>query len=512
MSADPIIIYNFIHETQRERGLAALYLSKSNNNSDDLERQFYIVDDLVKNFILQKESQNSKILPLINSIKSLPKERKIILDKNVDVLEMILFYSQNLVSTSIELMEEIMISDQKASPVKISAFINFLKWKERVGFERAVGTKMIEEKRWSGSLKERIHYIISEQNAYERMFLNFVDKQVKDSIDLASKNEKVFRRIEKINESILSGVFFEDDEPITADEWFNIFTIKIDSLHKIGKIMLINLLTPEDNNLIQKETHHCSNIILGKSVIIHLSKIKKIKLLKGIDEECLNKILKYAHVTEYKKKEKIFLQNDSASKLYLILDGFIKIIKHGSSDDEAIIQIVGSSDEILETSVLSNNDKFTVTAEVVEDAEILSIPASIIRDSLKSDQHLVSNALGLIASNSQNIVSQFGQVLSKDIRKRVGWFFLKLLLENLGKSKKFNLPYSKVLIARYFDIQPETLSRIIRDFREFGITTKKDTIVLSDLYSLCRFCDSDTYSHCSIAGQEKCSSKNVWHV
>ena len=91
MSTDPIIICNFIHEVQRERGLAALYLSKSNNNSDNLERQFCIVDHLVKNLILQEKGQNSKILPLINSIKSLPKERKMILDKNVDVLEMILF-------------------------------------------------------------------------------------------------------------------------------------------------------------------------------------------------------------------------------------------------------------------------------------------------------------------------------------------------------------------------------------------------------------------------------------
>lgn len=512
MSIDPIIICNFIHETQRERGLATLYLSKSNNNSDDLERQFCIVDDLAKNLILQEKSQNSKILPLINSIKSLPKERKMILDKNVDVLEMILFYSQNLVSTAIELIEEIMISDQKASPVKISAFINLLKWKERVGFERAVGIKMIEEKRWSESLKERINYIISEQKAYERMFLNFADKQVKDSMDLASKNEEVFRRIEKINESILSGASLGDAELITANEWFNIFTIKIDSLHKIGKMMLINLLTPEDNNLTQKETSHCSNILLEKSVITHLNKIKKTKLLKGIDEECLNKILKYAHVTEYKKKEKIFLQNDSTSKLYLILDGFVKIIKHGSNDDESIIQIVGSSDEILETSVLSNNDKFAVTAEVVENAEILSIPASVIRDVLKSNQHLTSNALNLIADHSQNIISQFEKVLSRDIKKRVGWFFLKLFLENLGKSKKFDLPYSKVLIAHYFDMQPETLSRVLRDLKEFGITTEKDTITLSDLYSLCRFCDSDTYSHCSIAGQEKCSSKNVWYA
>jgi hypothetical protein len=58
---------------------------------------------------------------------------------------------------------------------------------------------------------------------------------------------------------------------------------------------------------------------------------------------------------------------------------------------------------------------------------------------------LASNALSLVAGHSQNIISQFGQVLSKDVKKRIGWFLLKLFLENLGKSKKFDLPYSKVL-------------------------------------------------------------------
>ena len=101
----------------------------------------------------------------------MPKERKIILGKNVDAFEMSLFYSQNLVSKAIELIEETMISNQKASPVRISAFINFLKWKERVGFERAIGIKMIKKEMWSESLKERIRYIVSEQKAYERMFI-----------------------------------------------------------------------------------------------------------------------------------------------------------------------------------------------------------------------------------------------------------------------------------------------------------------------------------------------------
>lgn len=507
MISNPIIIYNFIHETQRERGLAALYLSSSSNNSSDLEKQFCVVDSLAKNLTLQEKGQTSKTLPLINL---LPKERELILGKNVDTFEMILFYSQNLVSKAIELIEEIIISDQKANPIKISAFINFLKWKERVGFERAVGIKMIKEEIWSESLKDRIRYIISEQKAYEKMFLNFADKQVKDSMDLASKNEEVFGRIEKINESILTNTSFGDARFITADEWFRIFTVKMDLLHKIGEIMLINLLTPE-NNSIQEEVRHRDEIILEKSVLMRLHKIKKTKLFKGIDEHSLNKILKYARVIEYKKRGRIFLQNDSASRLYLVLDGFVKIIKHGF-DDESIVQIIGNNEEILETSALSNNDKFVVTAEVVENAEILSIPASIIRDSLKNDQRLASNALSLVASHSQNIISQFGQVLSKDVKNRIGWFFLKLFLESLGKNKKFDLPYSKVLIAHYFGIQPETFSRALRDLRELGIFTEKDVVTLSDPYSLCRFCNSDTYSHCNIAGQEKCSSKNSWHV
>lgn len=510
MSSDSIIIYNFIHEMQRERGLAALYLSNSSNNYDDLEKQFCVVDGLAKNLILQEKDQNSKILPLINSIKSLPKERKIILGKNVDAFEMSLFYSQNLVSKAIELIEETMISNQKASPVRISAFINFLKWKERVGFERAIGIKMIKKEMWSESLKERIRYIVSEQKAYKRMFLNFADKQVRDSMDLASKNEEVFKRIERINESILSSNSFGGLGLITTDEWFRIFTVKMDLLHKIGEIMLVNLLTSEDNH-IQEEARYCNEIVLEKSVLMRLNKIKKTKLFKGVDEHSLDKILKHARVIEYKKKEKIFLQNDSASRFYLVLDGFVKIIKYGS-DDESIVQIISNIEEILETSALSNNDKFVVTAEVIENAEILSIPASIIRDGLKSDQRLASNALSLVAGHSQNIISQFGQVLSKDVKKRIGWFLLKLFLENLGKSKKFDLPYSKVLIAHYFGIQPETFSRALRDLRELGITTEKDTITLSDQYSLCRFCDSDTYSHCNVAGQGQCSSKNSWDI
>ena len=87
------------------------------------------------------------------------------------------------------------------------------------------------------------------ENGEHNMFLNFADKQVRDSMDLASKNEEVFKRIERINESILSSNSFGGLGLITTDEWFRIFTVKMDLLHKIGEIMLVNLLTSEDNHI-----------------------------------------------------------------------------------------------------------------------------------------------------------------------------------------------------------------------------------------------------------------------
>lgn len=506
MNLDLRNICDFIHELQKERGLTALYLSKVNSDSlDKLQEQFHIVDDLVKNVYSLKNYFDSKASSLLDSMNSLSLKRKLALAKEVEVFEMICFYSHNIISKAIGLVEEVTILDHKNDPAKVSAFIHFLKWKDRIGFERAAGIKLIEEKDHSQylGLKERIGYIISEQQAYERMFLNLADNQIKDSICLVSKANETFKRIEKINESILKDSSCEEIKTTTLDEWFSLFTIKMDLLHRVGELIIANLH-------FSKESYDDSGCLLEASVRTYLDKIKETRLFSGIDKRSLYEVLKYARIIEYKKREKVFSQGDSVHRFYLVLEGFVKITKYGSDGKESIIQIIGNKDEILETSALINSGQFAVSAKAVENTKLLSIPASIIREKLKEDKDFASNALLVVTSYSLNIISQFGQVVAKDIKERVGWFLLKLSLDKFGLNKTFKLPYSKFLIANYLGMQPETFSRSLYSLKESGIDIERNIVSLSDLYALCSFCDSDTYSNCNLAGQDQCLSKNTW--
>lgn len=112
--------------------------------------------------------------------------------------------------------------------------------------------------------------------------------------------------------------------------------------------------------------------------------------------------------------------------------------------------------------------------------------------------------LSTVAGRSQALISQFEQLTLKTVTQRVGWFLLKLFLENGERTKQIKLPYDKSLIAGFLGMKPETFSRTLQALKEHGIHIDRNVITLPDVYALCDFCDADLASKCSRAGTKEC--------
>jgi CRP-like cAMP-binding protein len=496
---------DFIHEAQKERGLVSLYLrSKGKDASDDLESQFAIVDKQIKPLAALPRKQSTKIEPFLSALHYLPAKRKYVIARMIEPSEALTFYSRDIIAPAIEIVQELAIFDETNDPAKVSAFIHFLQWKERVGLERALGMQLVDLD-WSNTtdFKGRLEYIVSEQQAYERMFMALADERGKKAVE-ALKKEGVFRKIDDINKGLAKGMAPSAVPKISAQEWFHLFTAKMDLLHEVGKTIVANLAITKEKALpAAKPPLTSEQVGIESSVRTHMELIRSLPLFAGLDEETLQDILKYARIVNHNKGAMIFMQGEQASRFYLILEGWVKLFKGNVDGQESILQVMTVGEPLLETMIF-NNAPFPVNAQAVDHVTLLSIPASIVREKLQHNKELAINMLSTVAGRSQQLISQFEQLTLKTVTQRVGRFLLKLFLENGDRTKNLKLPYDKSLIAGYLGMKPETFSRTLQQLKEQGIDIDRSSVSLPDVFALCDYCDMELAAKCSRHGTAEC--------
>ena len=504
------ILCDFMQAAQKERGYCYLYLHNNKDVAVNLEKQFSIVDGYIKLLALLATKKNPKITLLLNTIRYLSAKRKYVIARMLKPAEVLAFYTRDIIAPVIDIVQEMVVFDPSNHPAKVSAFINFLHWKERIGLERALGAELLSLD-WSNAtdFKSRMEHIISEQQAYERMFLMLADNQERKAIEDLKIGNNIFQKIQNINQGFSKGTLPEAMQSITVQEWFDLFTAQMDLLHGVGKMIAKNLATNGDIKPTPKSLSETpKEALIEKGVRTYMDTIRALPLFFGLDEERLQDILKHARVISAHKGTIIFIQGEQASRFYIVLEGWVKLFKGNVSGQESILQMLTVGETLLET-IIFNNLPFPVSAQAVDNVKLLSIPASVVREQLQNNKELAINMLSNVAGRSQALITQFEQLTLKTVPQRIGWFLLKLFLENGERKKNLKLPYDKSLIAGFLGMKPETFSRTLQQLKEQGIDINHKSVELLEVLALCNNCDMELATKCSRAGTKECPNPDL---
>src|SRR6056297_2566200 len=102
-----------------------------------------------------------------------------------------------------------------------------------------------------------------------------------------------------------------------------------------------------------------------------MTEIKKclqdMAVFSRLNDNELKLICKNSRGKRYKKGELIFLENDSLEKLYMIVEGRVKLTMLSPEGKEKVMTILQEGDLMGEIS-LFDHDTHPLTAEVIEDS------------------------------------------------------------------------------------------------------------------------------------------------
>lgn len=508
---------NLLHQMQEERGTAVLFLSSEASlfKKEVLEVTVRTQETLEHSrtaFSTWHGEINqallSRIQTLLHTIDLLSSRQKDILNQSLSATEAINRYSHDIISPIILLMLETALADPDNDPAKVSSFSNFLQLKEKIGRERALGTRGLVSKTFGDmEFLERFRFLIAEQDSYKRTFLALADEKQKQLYQDIMHGDSI-RQLDKIHEN-LDQLGDDKTEKFTPESWFDLISEKI-SLMKSVEDKLIDTLShtrkagdesrPADPEPLQpRQTSRVHQSMSAKQRDFILT----LPFFSSLSEPVLADLLQHAQVMDYDKGKLLFLEGEQAGRLYIVLNGWLKLFKGNSTGEETVLQMLSSGDMVAASAVFLNAP-YPVSAQVAKRAEVLSIPAPIIREKIRQNNELALSVLTGMSQHSQTLIQEFESIRLKPATERVGWFLLKLLLEQGRVPDLVELPYDKSLIASYLDMKPETFSRTLKKFKERGFEISKNSVILPDVRALCGFCDHDLALSCDLHRTPEC--------
>lgn len=231
------------------------------------------------------------------------------------------------------------------------------------------------------------------------------------------------------------------------------------------------------------------------------------KLFKGLSPEACEDIASQSLIQRQPRKVMLINQGDKSHGIYAILKGRVKVFRSSVEGNEIITRLIGPGESLLE-NVYFYNKPSPVAACTESDAELLLLPAAAINALVRKHPQLGLNMMHILACRTNELMYQLEQVTVHPALERVAGFLLRVMLEDGGPCKEFELPYEKSEIANHLGLTPETFSRCLKLLGERGIKVKGKVVIMEDPNRLCQNCDP-VYAHgcrnkdspdCPIAG------------
>jgi CRP-like cAMP-binding protein len=172
----------------------------------------------------------------------------------------------------------------------------------------------------------------------------------------------------------------------------------------------------------------------------------------------------------FKRGQHIFTAGTSATALYVIRSGRVKVYCTWHDGEEQVLRLLGPG-EILGCRPLFAGEPYNASAEAVVDSEICVIPSAAVHDLVRTDTGLVLRLLGKLAKELRVSEGLMMGLLHRPVRQRVARLLLTLLADNQGAVDPATIVSRELMrkdMARMVGTTPETFSRVLRTFAQAG--------------------------------------------
>lgn len=208
--------------------------------------------------------------------------------------------------------------------------------------------------------------------------------------------------------------------------------------------------------------------------------IKKSSCFKDLSKENFEKIRSNKLELFFKKGEIICKQGTYAANIMYLNEGSAKTYLESSNNKNNIISVLPQGEMIGLPSLFSNR-VYPYTAAALEDCKICSFDIRMIEDFIRSDGVFASSLIKCINELTIQNYDRYIFNTQRPLKSRLADILIHLS-EDIYCSNEFTMSLSRLDLAEWTQMAPESVTRILSNFKNDEIIdVKNKRIKIKDL-------------------------------
>jgi len=198
------------------------------------------------------------------------------------------------------------------------------------------------------------------------------------------------------------------------------------------------------------------------------TRLKNTVLFKNVDEETIKKIENFTTEHHVSKDNIVFYEGDEPKYLYILVKGVIKLYKTSSSHKEIVLKYFHDNELIGEVANFEQIP-YPATAKAYSDVEVLKIDFQKLKEIIVTNPNMAFNIQTSLIKKIKNLENIISTNLVLDSRERVAKY--------IHNHADYFFETKNIEIAEILGVSPETLSRILKFFKDHDIINVKTKFI-----------------------------------
>jgi CRP-like cAMP-binding protein len=217
---------------------------------------------------------------------------------------------------------------------------------------------------------------------------------------------------------------------------------------------------------------------------------RRVPLFQDLPDDAFEDLLRDARVTAHPRGHLLFVRGDPVTRFFVLLEGWVKVFRDTADGEQVVVAVMRPGESFAQAAIFTGRAVFPASAEVVDDARVMEIPAGPFLDRLRRDPDMALKLLGSISNRLVQLVEHIERLQFNKTPQRLAAFLIELAEVKEGPAD-IRLPYDKSLVAARLGMKPESLSRALAKLRAVGVDTEGQIVHVDDVATLRDYCQAE---------------------